>query len=191
MIDNKKKRGLIGVTLVMFFILMMLDFLSTLTFLLRIEILSIQKFSNNAKAYYAARAGLEYAISNPSALVDPNADISPPSYDPLVDDPGFTYNIGNIGTLDLEFNVKVFRAKDTFFSDTVPSNSYLYDLNEIDGNAGHVYMISSTGWIKSGINEKTRKSIQCVYNSAAGKVIAWREMYRADNFKHQYLANHE
>jgi len=171
----KSESGLLGVSLAMFYVGMMVTYITTIDLIIRVEITGTDKFLTQAKAYYAARAGFEYMIAQiNTGAVTTDATVN-------------AYHLGKVlNRYDLYFDIVAYQAS------AHSSTNQLGRLCAIPGsNSGQaVFMLSSTGYVIANSVEEARKSIQCLYFSSANKVIAWRELWRVDNDAHKYLANH-
>ncbi|MBP7497920.1 MAG: hypothetical protein KA792_09685 [Bacteroidales bacterium] len=207
-INFKSRKGLIGITLALYYVASLITFILTLSSLVKIEITSAMYLSMNAKAYYAARAGLEHAISIIKATPDsetlPGDRISSLTPDIVYTKIAENYKLGTLlNSFDLYYDVNVWKSCDVEggvlrnTENTVIGFFNTSDLRDPSmpaylSDGTNVYMISATGWITVGGTERTRKSLQCVYQrlSAGSRIIAWRELYSTNNPSHSYLANH-
>ncbi|HPN32800.1 MAG TPA: hypothetical protein PKY81_17755 [bacterium] len=203
----KSKKGLIGITLALYYVASLITYLSTLGALVKIEVSASYYLSQNAKAYYAARAGLEHAIAiikaNPYSTLPGTDEISKGMRSYLV---ASDYMIGTLlKGFEIYYDARVWRACD---KETAPVASYndentmlkyfhsdyLSDASMPSylSSGSNIFMISSSGKVFVGGDQVAIKSLQCVYQalSTGSRVIAWRELYSVDGNKHSFLANH-
>ncbi len=163
---NKKRLGAAGVALSLYYLFMMINLLDTMGFLLKVELKAIREFSFNSLAYYSARAALEYGMAATTSASTAERYIG------KVD-----------GGKELYCRVEVYNSSDTLYN--------TYERLKRLTSVGTTYMVSGTGWIKIGGVEKSKKTLQCVYQVSPNRVIAWRELFSDKGDKHRFLANHD